>query len=229
MRIFVTRPEPGLSETMKKLVYLGKKPIACPMLHVTQEAALKPMDGNTILITSRHSLSALENQDRYCRILAVGEKTAEKAREMGFLNVFAADGDAEKLVELYHRLNGVPADSWLAAGCGNDGKLYGDYLVNALGIRRFLTYRVRWATSFSEEVRAVLRSETLKQVLFYSSETARAFCHLLMLEEQSSGQKIDRTCMEAFCFSEAIAKALKESAPDKKWARIENNLKAIFD
>ncbi|QCE33678.1 uroporphyrinogen-III synthase [Acetobacteraceae bacterium] len=228
MKILVTRPEPGLSQLMARLVALKKEPIAAPMLQIEISSPLAPIFGNTILITSSHALPALKRQDRNCRILSVGESTAQKAKELGFRHVFSAGGNAEKLKNLYEKMGCTAKDSWLAIGCGNNEKLYGDFLVKSLGIRRFKTYQVRWTSSLSKEVRDFLKQPIRKQILFYSSETVRSFFNLIQREEKKTDFQIDRGKIEIFCFSPEIAKILKEDAHSLEWARIEDNLSEIF-
>lgn len=107
MRVLVTRPEPGASETAARLKTLGHEAVVLPLteirpLPVTEMPDLASVDG--VALTSanavRHApltlIALLSAKPCY----AVGERTATAAREAGFHNVFSADGDAASLARL---------------------------------------------------------------------------------------------------------------------------------
>ncbi|QCE35580.1 uroporphyrinogen-III synthase [Acetobacteraceae bacterium] len=228
MKIVVTRPEPGLSETVDRLLLLNKTPVCSPLLAVEYEPVLPPMLGSSILVTSMHALPALMAQDRNTNILSVGEKTAQKARDLGFLRVFSANGTALDLAELFLKMNFSRENAWLAVGAGNDGRLYGELLDQRLGIQRIKAYQIRWCQSFSKNVLELLKSNEIKQFLFYSSETARAFLSLLEKERRSSKGAISLHRLEIFCLSKAIARVFFSSKYAQEWKCVQDNFLDIF-
>ena len=106
-RVLVTRPEPGASETTRRLESLGFDPITMPLqeirrVPVAPEAARHVVVAVAVPSASavRHAPGALLRQWSGLPCFAVGEATAEAARTAGFTHVIAAAGDAESLGEL---------------------------------------------------------------------------------------------------------------------------------
>ena len=106
-RVLVTRPEPGASETTRRLESLGFDPITMPLqeirrVPVAPEAARHVVVAVAVPSASavRHAPGDLLRQWSGLPCFAVGEATAEAARTAGFTQVIAAAGDAESLGDL---------------------------------------------------------------------------------------------------------------------------------
>ena len=93
--MLVTRPEPGASETGRRLHVLGHAPLIAPVLRIAALAPrLPPPEAvQAVLATSGNALPALAGH-RGCRLLAVGDATAARAREAGFGDILSAGRDA---------------------------------------------------------------------------------------------------------------------------------------
>lgn len=118
MRVLVTRPEPGASETTRRLETLGFQPVKLPMqetrpLPVNDSAF--PADVAVVIIPSasavRHAPHELLDKWAGVPCLAVGEATAWAARVAGFRQVREGGGDAESLADdiVANRPSGVVA------------------------------------------------------------------------------------------------------------------------
>jgi uroporphyrinogen-III synthase len=116
-RVLVTRPEPGASETARRVEALGFVPVLTPLsqtrtLHV--DAAAVPENFGAVAVSSanalRHAppdlLAALAEKPCY----AVGGRTAQAARLAGFADVIEGPGDATGLAELIVARNGEASD-----------------------------------------------------------------------------------------------------------------------
>ena len=102
-QLLLLRPEPGLSASAERARRLGLEPIACPLF---QAEALSwqvpdPAAYDALLLTSanaiRHGGSGLDKL-RTLPVHAVGNATAEAAREAGFEIASTGDGTVEKLL-----------------------------------------------------------------------------------------------------------------------------------
>jgi len=103
-RVLVLRPEPGASETVERARELGLKAIAIPLFEIeplpweTPDAA--GFDG--LLLTSANAVRGAGNQLqslRGLRAYAVGEATAEAAREAGFDIAATGDSGVDRLLD----------------------------------------------------------------------------------------------------------------------------------
>jgi uroporphyrinogen-III synthase len=102
-RVIVLRPEPGASETMKRARTLGLDAISIPLFEIEPVKWVVPdtagFDG--LLLTSANALRHGGKQLRQLHGLkayAVGESTADAAREAGFEVAATGDGGVEHLL-----------------------------------------------------------------------------------------------------------------------------------
>ncbi|MBS0528042.1 MAG: uroporphyrinogen-III synthase, partial [Proteobacteria bacterium] len=107
MAILVTRPEPDNAMTAAALRGKGFEVLQSPMLRFETVAFEVDPDAHygAIVVTSANALRALIGHPIRESVLklpvfAVGEHTADAARQVGFRDVVAAGGDAAALREL---------------------------------------------------------------------------------------------------------------------------------
>ncbi|QDH17577.1 uroporphyrinogen-III synthase [Swingsia samuiensis] len=208
--VIVTRPEPGLTETMNAIRALGWVPVACPMLVIRHYLPPEEVECDVVLVTSLNALPALKNWSKRKRIITVGQKTAQRAREYGFLHVDSAGGDAKSLSQLCLQNNIVGQKVLLLSGKG-----YGVELAAQLKTQRLEVYDVFQNTELTEEAKNVFLNEEIAAVCFYSGRTAKAFEAAL---EQKYREKLKD--IRAVCLSEGIAQELSsELWKEKIWPK----------
>lgn len=102
-RIWVTRTEPGASETAERLIGLGFAPVVAPLLRAQARRIAPALEGVAALaFTSPNGVAAYAGATdvRDLPVFAVGDRTAAAARAVGFPDVESADGDLRDLVAL---------------------------------------------------------------------------------------------------------------------------------
>ncbi|AAW61622.1 uroporphyrinogen-III synthase [Gluconobacter oxydans] len=194
----MTRPEPGLSATMAEVRALGWEAVACPMLDITTFESVAPGAFRAVLVTSANALPALRDWPRDRLVVAVGARTAARARKAGFVNVEAADGDARALAAFCRARGILGADVLLASGDG-----YGVDLARDLGVQRVEVYAACKREALPGDAAEALRGGRVDSVLLYSGKTAEAFREALGAEEVTA-----LSAVRALCLSEAIAARL---------------------
>lgn len=106
MRVLVTRPEPGASETARRLATAGHEAVILPLTGIV---ALRPRhwpdptDCDAVVLSSANALRHADGMPSgllALRCFAVGEHTAAAAREAGFSRISVAEGDASSLASL---------------------------------------------------------------------------------------------------------------------------------
>jgi uroporphyrinogen-III synthase len=118
-RLLVLRPEPGASATAERARARGLDPLVVPLFEVEPVDWQAPEPGgfDGLLLTSanavRHAGDQLERL-RGLKTYAVGEATAEAAREAGFDIAATGDAGVERL------LGSIEADVKLLHLCGED-------------------------------------------------------------------------------------------------------------
>ncbi len=107
MRLLVTRPQPDAERTATALRARGHATIVAPLL------GIEPVDGvelgggpwAAILVTSANAAAAIARHSRFAElkglsVLAVGERSAQAMRDVGFADVISAGGGAGDLTRL---------------------------------------------------------------------------------------------------------------------------------
>ena len=175
----VTRPEPGASETARRLRALHREPILAPLLRI-RPLTLAPFGRvGAVLVTSGSAVPFLPASLHDTPLLAVGHATADRARSAGFARVASADGDAAALAELTRR-NCPPGTALLfATARGQGAPLAAALRAHGFAVHRRAVYAARPATRMPPAAIRALRDGSLAAAMFLSAETARAFVRLL--------------------------------------------------
>ena len=175
----VTRPEPGASETARRLRALHRDPIVAPLLQI-RPLALAPFGAvGAVLVTSGNAVPLLPASLHGLPLLAVGQTTADRARSAGFAQVASADGDAAALAELTRRACPPGTTLLLATARGQGGPLAAALRAHGFAVHRRAVYAARPAARMPPAALRALRDGSLAAALFLSAETARAFVRLL--------------------------------------------------
>jgi uroporphyrinogen-III synthase len=170
-----------------------------------------------IIVTSANALRGIEPYLAGSRLLklplfAVGEHTASAARQVGFENVIAANGDAARLRDRV--LAGVKSKdlkkaSTLLYFAGAD---VSRDLARELGEHGFsvvmqTTYRMVPVASLPHEVRDAFAANEIEAVLHYSRRSARAFLEAA----RGAGVEISALAIPQCCISAAVASLLRDA------------------
>lgn len=229
MHILVTRPAEDAAPLAERLAAAGHRVTIAPLMTIRPLAGPAPdLTGvQAILFTSANGVRAFcaRSAARDHPVLAVGDATARAAREAGFRDVVAADGDVHSLAALIaRRLD--PARGALFHGAGQ--VIAGDLAVllapHGFTVRRETLYEAVAADRLPDTAREALRSDVLDAVLFYSPRTARIFAEMIFADLATRADITGHLGrLIAGALSPAVAKAL-ESGPwalqSNPWQRI---------
>lgn len=188
-----------------KLAMRGHEPVIAPLLDIRYHAGgYIPLDGvQAVLVSSANGVRALaaHTKRRDIAVLAVGTQSANTAKELGFLNVQDAGGDARALAELaaanFEPRNGVLVH---AAGAETRGNLVETLSARGFSVRSEVLYEAVAAEALPKNVRKMF--STLDAALFFSPRTARIFADIAAKENLSCHS------LRALCISQATADEL---------------------
>lgn len=214
MRVLVTRPLHDARRTARLLEDRGVEAVIEPLFSISYiPAAGVALDGvQGYLVTSANGVRALAQAlpadnplTRELAVYAVGDATAETAREHGFTQVLAAGGDVTSLARLV-RARARPDGGTLVHAAGTDlaGDLAGELEAAGYHVRRERLYETRAAVALSRDTQRLIATRALHAALFYSPRTARIFAELAQRAELADACRDIR----AYCLSEAVAKDL---------------------
>ena len=207
--MLVTRPEEEARETALRLEGLHHEAIVAPLIAVRFLAGNElDVDGvQAFLATSSNGVRALarRSRERRCPLFAVGRQTARTARELGFLSVKDADGDARALADLVANALDPAAGVLVHATARDAPGAFAEALVRSgFRVRSEILYETPIVAELPQNAAAAIREGQLDAVLLFSAKTATA------LRDQAAGAGLAPHCarLRAFCISHACADAL---------------------
>jgi uroporphyrinogen-III synthase len=192
-RALVTRPPAEAMALAEALALRGIEAIIEPLLDIRYRDAPAPdLAGvQAVLCTSANGVRALArlSRERGVTLLAVGEATAARARQEGFVQVESAGGNVEDLARLARRVLRPEAGRLLhVAGSDVAGDLAGMLSETGFAVDRAVLYEARPVHSLSAPTTAALRSGLIDFALFFSPRTAAVFFRLA--EQAGIGQTL---------------------------------------
>jgi len=210
MRLLITRPQEDAGPLAEALARRGHEPLVEPLMEIraVEPAPALELDGvQAVLLTSANGARALANatKRRDLKLLAVGDRTAEAAREAGFKEVASAAGDVEALTTLARETLDPGKGKLLHVG----GTAVAGDLVGALGAAGFQAdrvalYEARPATALSAGTIAALGRGDVDGVLLFSPRSAKTFLDLVKAADLAAAC----SRLTAFCLSPAVASNL---------------------
>ncbi len=175
--VWITRAEPGAEATARRVAALGYEPVVSPLL--TMESLADPVGVagvGALAFTSANGVRAFAaaSDVRELQVYAVGDHTADEARELGFRRVESASGDIEALVDLItlRRPKGLVLNPGTAEPAGD---LVGDLAKVGITAKRLVLYRA----VDSEPLAALAVWERLLAVLVHSPRAGRSLARLM--------------------------------------------------
>ena len=116
-KVIITRAQPGADATARRVLELGLSPIISPALslRLVHPVPAIPIEGCAgFLFTSANGVRFFTRVSKVRNLIAwcVGPSTSAAAREVGFANVYDADGNSADLAKLVAQKS-VPDDGHL--------------------------------------------------------------------------------------------------------------------
>jgi uroporphyrinogen-III synthase len=211
VRLLLTRPEPDAQRTAAALRARGHTAIVAPLLHIetVANAAIEAGPWTAIVVTSANaarSISALGWRDALGRVpmFAVGRRSAQAMRDIGFSDVISADGDVGDLVRLVAERAASDAPLLYLAGEDRSGDLAGDLERRGFKVRTAIVYRAVAHSDLPLEATAAIAGG-VEGVLHFSKRTAEAYV------EASRGAGLHPAALKLvhYCLSARVAEPLQ--------------------
>jgi uroporphyrinogen-III synthase len=180
MRVVVTRPQDDGERTAAALRARGHKVLVAPLLQIEPvQAVLRPNWGG-VIITSANAVNAIAAHPARealarLRLFAVGERSAEAARQIGFADVVAAGGSVRDLVRLLSaRRADAEAPLLYLAGEDRASDLVAELAAHGIAAEMAVVYRAA-AAPFPPALIAALKEGEVDAVLHFSRRSAESY------------------------------------------------------
>ena len=191
MHILLTRPLEDCSEMILKFKSLGHQVSHLPLLvveKVNYDSVNFPSFGG-IIFTSANAIKFLDLKsiDKKILCFCVGEATEKTARNNGFQNVIAAEGNVENLKELILQ-NFDKKDGSLIYISGETVSTDLDQQLLKVGynVKRIVNYRTSHNKNLNEEFVMELKQKMPDIVYVYSQNSAASFLNYIKLQQLES-------------------------------------------
>ena len=191
MHILLTRPLEDCSEMILKFKSLGHQVSHLPLLMVEKVNydSVNFLSFGGIIFTSANAIKFLDLKsiDKKILCFCVGEATEKTARNNGFQNVIAAEGNVENLKELILQ-NFDKKDGSLIYISGETVSTDLDQQLLKVGynVKRIVNYRTSHNKNFNEEFVKELKQKMPDIVYVYSQNSAASFLNYIKLQQLES-------------------------------------------
>jgi uroporphyrinogen-III synthase len=208
VKALVTRPREDAAPLAAELARRGIAPVIEPLLTIRfLPGALDLAGVQAVLFTSANGVRAFAaaSARRDLPALAVGERSADEARRLGFGAAESAGGDVDDLAALaVRRFDPAKGTLLHPAASVVAGDLAGRLERAGFAVRRAVVYEAAPVRALTPAVaRALVRGE-LDLALFFSPRTAASFVSLATAEAPGAA-----AAMTALCLSPAVADAAR--------------------
>ena len=207
MRVVVTRPQTDSERTAVALEALGHEVLVAPLMRIEPVAVDLAGTWSAIVITSANALQAVPataDGVKTLPVFAVGDRSAEAARQAGFAEVSSANGDIKDLVRLVAaRAVGAKAPLLYLAGEDRSGDLVPQLAAHGIDAEMKVVYRIA-AEVFPPVLAAALESGDVDAVLHFSRRSAELFVE----GARSSGVAGPAEDVRHLCLSAQVAEPL---------------------
>ena len=191
MHILLTRPLEDCHEMILKLKSLGHQVSHLPLININKldYEQVNFLDYKGIIFTSANAVKFLnlKNIDKNLLCFCVGTATEKKARNVGFQNVIAAEGNVENLKELIlqnfeQKIGNLIYVSGETISTDLDHQL----MKEGYNIKRIINYRTSHNEKFDENFVEVLKSNMPDIVYVYSKNSASSFLKFIKINKSES-------------------------------------------
>lgn len=209
MRVVVTRPQEDAERTAAVLRAGGHEVLVAPLLQVEPVAADLRTNWGGVIITSANAANAIAAHPAReglikLRLFAVGQRSAEAARTVGFTDVVSAGGDVRDLVRvLAARKADAQAPLLYLAGEDRARDLVTELAGRSIAVEMVVIYRAAVAP-FPAALTAALRDKTVDAVLHYSRRSAESY----LAGAATAGVAKPALAVRHICLSAQIAASL---------------------
>jgi uroporphyrinogen-III synthase len=209
MRVLVTRPLPDAERTAAAVRARGHDVLLAPLMQVRPVPAV--LDGNwsAVVVTSANALRVLAAEQTKplfaLPLYAVGQRSADAARELGFREVRSANGDAQDLVRLIAERHAGQAEPYLyLAGEDRAADVEAALGRHRVEVKTAVVYRVM-TIGFPPELFDAVESREIDAVLHFSHRSAKNY----LAGAKAAGLMIQALAPRQVCLSKQAAEPLR--------------------
>lgn len=212
MRIVLTRPHDDSERTAAALRPRGHDVLIAPLLRIETLPVELSQRYGAVVITSANAAAALADHPARAALTAlplyaVGKRSGDAARKIGFSDVHVAGGDANDLVRLIaEQRPDARAPLLYLAGEDRSVDLTGDLAVHGIAVELAVVYRAV-PLPFPAVLTAALTDGGFDAVMHFSKRSASQY----VTGARDAGIAAAALCVRHLCLSAQVAAPLREA------------------
>jgi uroporphyrinogen-III synthase len=209
MRVLVTRPLPDGERTAAALRAKSHDVMLAPLMQVRPIPAVILGNWSAVIITSANALRVLTAAQLAplltLPLYAVGQRSAEAARNAGFREVRTAQGDADALIRLVaERYANEPAPHLYLAGVDRAADVAGALAGKGIKVTTAEVYRTM-TTGYPPELMTAIEQDRLDAALHFSRRSADNF----VIGAKAASLAASALALKQLCLSAQVAEPLR--------------------
>ncbi|QKX01675.1 uroporphyrinogen-III synthase [Wolbachia endosymbiont of Cruorifilaria tuberocauda] len=213
--ILLTRPLSDSLNTRNTLRKYGYKVYIEPVFTIKYlQPDISTYEFDVVISTSKNSVKAFTQICKVddIQIVAVGNSTMQTAKDLGFSNIISADSNVDGLVSFIKNHYSITVKFLYIRGQEVSCDLKKRLSEEGFYVREVILYKTIIKKSLTNRCKNLLSGNKVNSIVFFSSQTARVFCSLVL----KSGLSYTMASIIAYTMSKNIADSLKLV----KWKKI---------
>ncbi|QKX02630.1 uroporphyrinogen-III synthase [Wolbachia endosymbiont of Dirofilaria (Dirofilaria) immitis] len=213
--ILLTRPLSDSLNTRNTLKKYGYEVYIEPVFTIKYlRPDISSYEFDVVISTSKNSVKALSQIYKLgsLPIVTVGNSTMQTAKDLGFSDIISADSDVDGLISFIKSHYSIAVKFLYIRGQEVSCDLKKRLSEEGFCVREVILYKTVIKKSLTNRCKNLLSGSKINSVVFFSSQTARVFCSLVL----KSGLSHTMGNIIAYTMSKNIADSLKSV----KWKKI---------
>ncbi|MDG7056530.1 MAG: uroporphyrinogen-III synthase [Wolbachia endosymbiont of Meromenopon meropis] len=213
--ILLTRPLSDSLDTRNALRRYGYKVYIEPLFTIKYlQPNISTCQFDVVISTSKNSIKAFS---QICKvddfpIITVGSSTMQTAKDLGFSDIISAEGNVESLVSFIKNHYSITVKFLYIRGQEVSCDLKKRLSKESFNIKELILYKTIIKKNLTHRCKNLLLSTKIDSIAFFSSQSARIFCSLIL----KSGLSHSISDIVAYSMSKNIADSLKSI----KWKKV---------
>ena len=184
MHILLTRPLEDSREMILKFQSLGHEISHMPLINIESKnyESLNFSDFSGVIFTSANAIKFFNLRliDKKIICFCVGSATEKKAKNVGFQNIFCADGNVNNLKQLIlSNFNSSDGKLLYVSGEIISNELDKELISEGYNVKRIVNYTVKQIEKFNDKFIEKLKLKMPEIVYIYSENSAISFLNLI--------------------------------------------------
>jgi uroporphyrinogen-III synthase len=207
MEVLVTRAQADAERTAARLQALGHRAVVAPVIRIVATGdPCPPGHWDALIVTSLHASEALATwRGRDVPVFAVGPRTADELRDLGFARLHIAEGDAISLSVLIRRELRSPASLLHVTARHHKDEPALSLRAAGFDVTLWEAYEAKAAEALPDTARTALAEGRIGAALHYSRRSAEVFQSLA----EGAGLGTALGAFPHLCLSEDVAEPLR--------------------